>query len=289
MIALSTNLRISVITPSFNGAATIRDTIASVLRQDFPDVEHIVVDGGSTDGTVQIIKEYPHLHWTSAKDEGHYDAMNKGIARATGDLIVILNADDCFRPGAFKSVVSAYQIHPEWDASFGDVVYVDGQGKEIYRREEARYDYDVLRYWEDYICHHTLFVRRTVYDRLGGYRHKDFKNACDYEFILRLGREKCVVGHVPALLVDYRFHEMGQSADMRVMRNMQKESLQIRGEHGVPAGVWGRAFSYCFRGKRQFQKLFYRGKCDLIPGRWLLRRHMHERARFSSNSGVDKL
>ena len=283
------NPRISVVTPSFNGAGTIRETIESVLRQDYPDLEHIVMDGGSTDATLDIVKTYPHLLWTSGKDEGHYDAMNKGIARATGDLIVILNADDCFRPGAFQAVVSGYRAHPEWDASFGDVVYVDGEGKEIYRREEALYDYNVLRYWHDYICHHTLFVRKAVYQRLGGYRHKDFKNGCDYEFILRLGKEGCKVGHVPALLVDYRFHEMGQSADMRVMRNMQKESLDIRKEHGFPGGAWGSVLANCYRAKRQFQKLYYRGSCDVISGRWLLKKHMRERARFSSNSGVDQL
>lgn len=286
---MSKPLRISVITPCFNSASTIRETIQSVLQQHYPGVEHIVMDGGSTDGTLEIVKEYPHLLWTSGKDEGHYDAMNKGIAVATGELIVILNADDCFRPGAFQSVVAAYAAHPEWDASFGDVVYVDGQRKEIYRREEALYDYNVLRYWHDYICHHTLFVRKTVYDRLGGYRHKDFKNVCDYEFILRLGREGCRVGHVRALLVDYRFHEMGQSADVRVKRNMQKESLQIRKEHGFPGGAWGRVLANCYRAKRQWQKLYHRGKCNIIPGRWLLRKHMHERARFSSNSGVDNL
>ena len=283
------NPRISVVTPSFNGATTIRETIQSVLRQGYPAVEHIVMDGGSTDGTLEILKEYPHLLWTSGKDEGHFDAMNKGIARASGEWIVILNADDCFRAGAFQSVAAAWAAHPGWDASFGDVVFVDGRGKEIFRREEAVYDYNVLRYWEDYICHHTLFVRKAVYDRLGGYRHKDFKNACDYDFVLRLGRQGCKVGHVPALLVDYRFHEMGQSADLRVMRNTQKEALQIRQEHGVPGGAWGRALSHCYRAKRQLQKLYHRGKCDIIPGRWLLRKHMHARGRFSSNIGIDRL
>jgi GT2 family glycosyltransferase len=286
---MSENPRISVITPSFNSATTIRDTIESVLRQAYANMEHIVMDGGSTDGTREIVKEYPHLLWTSGKDEGHYDAMNKGIARARGELIVILNADDCFRAGAFENVTAAYAAHPEWEASFGDVVYVDGGGKEIFRREEALYDYNVLRYWHDYICHHTLFVRKAVYERLGGYRHKVYKNGCDYDFILRLGRAGCRVGHVRALLVDYRFHQMGQSADERVARNMREESLKIRKEHGAPGGAWGRVVANCYRAKRQFQKLIYRGKCDVIPGQLLLNKHMHARARFSSNSGVDRL
>ena len=286
---MSEHPRITVVTPSFNSVTTIRETIESVLRQGYPDAEHIVMDGGSTDGTLEIVKGYPHLLWTSGKDEGHYDAMNKGIARATGELIVILNADDCFRAGAFQSVAAGYAAHPEWDASFGDVVYVDGGGREIFRREEALYDYNVLRYWHDYICHHTLFVRKAVYGRLGGYRHKEYKNGCDYDFILRLGRAGCRVGHVKALLVDYRFHEMGQSADVRVMRNMHEESLRIRMEHGFPGGAWGSLLANCYRVKRQLQKLIYRGKCDAVPGRWLLNKHMQQRARFPSNSGVDRL
>src|ERR1043166_7972368 len=92
--------KISVITPSFNSIHTIRDTIESVRAQNYPDVEHIVVDGGSKDGTVELLKEYPHLRWVSEKDEGHYHAMNKGIQMATAEIVNILNADDCFRPGA---------------------------------------------------------------------------------------------------------------------------------------------------------------------------------------------
>ena len=79
-------LRISVITPCFNSAITIRETIQSVLQQNYPEVEHIVMDGGSTDGTLEIVKEYPHLLWTSGKDEGHYDAMNKGIVAGHGGI-----------------------------------------------------------------------------------------------------------------------------------------------------------------------------------------------------------
>src|ERR1017187_2034002 len=88
--------RISVVTPSFNSIHTIRDTIESVRSQDYPNWEHIVMDGGSKDGTVELLKEYPHLIWVSEKDEGHYHAMNKGIFRATGEVVNTLHADDCF-------------------------------------------------------------------------------------------------------------------------------------------------------------------------------------------------
>src|SRR4051794_14015514 len=99
-LCMQTLPRLSVVTPSFNSQHTIRETIESVLKQNYPNYEHIVMDGGSKDGTLDILKEYPHLTWESEKDEGHYHAMNKGIQRANGHALVILNSDDCFRPGA---------------------------------------------------------------------------------------------------------------------------------------------------------------------------------------------
>ena len=239
--------RISIVTPSFNSGATIAATIESVLSQDYTNWEHIVMDGGSNDGTLAVLERYPRLVWVSEKDEGHYHAMNKGIARATGDVVVILNADDCFRAGALRQVAEAFQRNPGWDALFGDVVFVDGAGREIYRREEAVYDYKVLLYGVDYICHQTLFVRKPVYDRLGLYRHKEFLNSADYEFKLRLGREGCRVGHLPALLVDYRYHVRGQSADLRIIRNMIQEAVSSGASMAILAGGEARASGSCSR------------------------------------------
>jgi len=283
------NPRISVITPNFNSATTIRETIQSVLNQHYPNLEHIVMDGGSTDGSLGILKEYPHLHWVSEKDEGNYDAMNKGIQRSTGDIIGILNADDCYCEGALKKVGAAMESHPEWDGLFGDVIYTDGESREIMRRQEAVFDYDVLRFGMSYVHHPTLFLRRAVYDRLGGYKHREFLNVCDVELSLRLGQNGCRIGHIPAFLATYRFHQAGQSADRRVANNIQAEYLRLRLAHGCPAGLMGRAAGIYARIRRQLQKIRHRGTCDLIPGRWILSRHMRERTNFSSNSGVDKV
>ncbi|MEY2536728.1 MAG: hypothetical protein QOG67_468 [Verrucomicrobiota bacterium] len=283
-------LKISIVTPTFNGIATLRETIESVLSQDYKDWEHIVVDGGSTDGTLDLVRSYNHLRWVSEKDEGHYHAMNKGIESASGEIIAILNADDCYREGALTNVAAACAQNPEWDALFGDVVYVDGEGHEIFRREEAGYDYDVLRFGNIcYVIHPTLFVRKGTYERIGAYRHKAFLNSCDADFILRLGQNGCRVGHIPKLLVNYRLHEHGQSADRRVLRNMHREFLIIRKEHGFPDGIKGKLLEIFARGKRQFQKIFYRGKLDLISGKWFLKKHMREKTTFSSNIGLDKL
>jgi glycosyltransferase involved in cell wall biosynthesis len=283
--------KISVVTPSFNSIHTLRQTLESVRSQEYPNWEHIVMDGGSTDGTVELLKSSPHLIWESEKDPGHYYAMNKGIQRARGDIVNILNSDDCLRPGALRAVGEAFREHPDWAALFGDVVYVDGAGREIYRREEAGYDYDVLRYSVGYVIHQALFVRKSAYDELGLYRCEDFVNCCDYEFELRLGRHGRRVGHVPRLLIDYRYHEHGQSADLRVTRNAQREALRIRREYGAPDGWRGRVYYQVFRAKRQWQKLTRRGHCDLLPGSWILylRGHMKRKTRFASNIDLQKL
>src|SRR5438445_1955260 len=142
---MSRSLKISVVTPSFNSVRTIRETLESVKRQDYPHVEHLVIDGGSTDGTLEVVKEYSKVICISEKDEGHYHAMDKGTRRATGDVVNILNADDCYRPGVLTEVDSSFEKNPDWDGLFGDVVFVDTNGNEIFRREEAMFDRQIIR------------------------------------------------------------------------------------------------------------------------------------------------
>src|SRR5438067_2209786 len=99
--------KFSIVTASYNSIHTIRETIESALSQDFKDWEHIVMDGGSKDGTIELLKEYPHLKWETEKDEGHYHAMNKGIERAQGEILLMLNSDDCLRSGVLRAVAEA--------------------------------------------------------------------------------------------------------------------------------------------------------------------------------------
>jgi glycosyltransferase involved in cell wall biosynthesis len=281
--------KISVVTPSFNSIHTIRETIESVKNQDYPNLEHIVMDGGSTDGTLKILAEYPHLKVFSEKDEGHYHAMNKGIQMATGEAINIMNADDCLCDGVLKKVGAALVKHPEWDGAFGDMIFVDDHGKEIFRREEAYWDPQIVRLGFGIGQHQTLFIRKRTYDRLGLLRHKDFKNCCDYEFLMRMAHANCKIGSVHDYVVRYRYHQHGQSADERVTANMRRESAQIRREYGVPGGIVGKFLAQYARLKRQVEKILILGKCDLIPGKWLLKKHMRPKTDFSSNIGVDKL
>ena len=286
---MSEPVKISIVTPSFNSIHTIRATLDSVATQSYPHVEHIVVDGGSTDGTLDVLKDYPRLIWVSEKDEGHYHAMDKGTRMASGEVVAILNADDCYRPGVLAQVAAAFEKRPDWDALFGDIVYVDGEGREIFRRQEAMFDRQIIRFGHNVVNHQTLFLKKSIYLRLGGYRYKEFKNCCDYEYVMRLIKANCRVGHIPVLIVNYRYHDHGQSADLRVRANMTKESAAIRKEYGVPGGLAGRVLLQYARLKRQVEKLFLRGQSDLVPGNLLLKKHLREKTTFSSNIGVDRL
>jgi glycosyltransferase involved in cell wall biosynthesis len=277
--------KFTIVTASFNSAKTIRETIESITRQDFKDWEHWVIDGGSKDETIAIVKEYPHIKWISEKDRGLYEAMNKGIARAGGEILLMLNSDDCLEPGVLGKVAAAFAAHPEWDAAFGDIIYVDGNGREIYRRLEAKYDFDVLRFsGVCYVIHQTLFVKKATHERLGVYRNNDFINCCDYEFILRMGMGGCKVGHIPEYIVKFRVHDNGMTADARVVRNIQKESAAIMREYGRPDGAAGTALKYVMKAKRQGQKALMRRTVDLVSGSTRLKKHVKEKTSFSSNA-----
>jgi len=282
-------MKLSIVTPTLNGIHTIRETLESVARQDYPDVEHIVMDGCSTDGTLDVVRQFPNVHLVSEKDQGHYHAMNKGIDMATGEAIAILNADDCYCDGILTKVAAALEAHPEWDAVFGDIIFVDGDGKEIFRREEACWDAQIIRFGFGVANHQALFIRKRTYERLGGLRYRDFKNCCDFEFMMRMAKHRCHVGHIREYVVRYRYHEFGQSADRRITSNMKREVSAICREYGTPRGAVGWLLQRYARIKRQVQKLVLLGKCDLVPGRWYLRRHMRSRTEFSSNLGLDKL
>lgn len=283
-------MKLSIVTPTLNSIHTIRETLESVARQNHPDVEHIVMDGVSTDGTLDIVRQFPRVRLVSERDEGHYHAMNKGIEMATGEAIAILNADDCYCDGVLAKVAAAFEAHPEWDALFGDYIFVDGENREIFRRQEACWDPQIVRFgYFNVALHQALFVRKRTYKRLGGLRYKNFKNCCDVDFLMRMAKNNCQVGHIREHIVRYRFHQFGQSADTRIAANTKRECAAICREYGTPGGLLGWLLQRYARLKRQVQKLLILGKCDLVPGWWYLRRHMRSHTEFSSNIGLDKL
>lgn len=159
----------SVITPSYNQAGYLKQTMDSVLKQDIPGMEYVVIDGGSTDGSADIIRSYEDRlsSWISEKDRGQADAVNKGAARTSGEIIGWLNSDDLFLPGAAKKALRFLAEHPEADAVYGDVLSIDGEGRLINVMRFAQYSpEDLMRF--RVISQPGVFFRRSAWERAGG-------------------------------------------------------------------------------------------------------------------------
>jgi glycosyltransferase involved in cell wall biosynthesis len=181
-------MKVSIITVSYNSARTIRETIESVLSQDYPNLEYLVVDGGSTDGTLSILREYADriTRWVSEKDDGMYDAMNKGIAMATGDVIGILNSDDTYMTKHVVSKMMQALTAAQADVVFADLILVNQYHPEKVLRyyDSSNFKPSKFRYgWMP--AHPTVFIRKSIYDAVGPFA-TDYKIAADYEMLIRI-------------------------------------------------------------------------------------------------------
>lgn len=232
-------MKLTVITVSRNACATIADTLRSVAEQSHPDVEHIIVDGASTDGTLDVVREFDHVaQLVSETDHGLYHAMNKGIRVATGDAIGILNADDVYaHPDVLKTVAGVFE-NQDVDACYGDLVYV---GRDHPER--------IVRYWQSrpfspglfhrgwLPAHPTFFVRRSVYERFGSFDLR-YKIQSDFELTMRLLEIHRVRSqYLPEVLVRMR---MGGTTNNSLV-NMIKgnlESYRACRRHGLAVTPW---------------------------------------------------
>ena len=215
---------ISIVTPSFNSQRTIARTIESLFLQTYKNIEYIIVDGCSTDSTVDIIKKYVpkfsgKLRWISEKDRGMYDAMNKGISLATGELIGILNSDDWYEPDAVESMVKNYVANKE-TVLYGILRYVENDRETMLYRMH----HDSLK--DGMITHPTCFVSKVIYEKLGVF-NLNYRISADYELMLRF--QKNGVKFIPLDKIIANFSFGGQST----MNNEGLiESLRIRNEYG---------------------------------------------------------
>ncbi|MDP4211270.1 MAG: glycosyltransferase family 2 protein [Bacteroidota bacterium] len=189
---------ISIITIVFNGEKYLEQTIRSVLDQNYPHIQYIIIDGGSTDESVNIIKKYEkHIHyWVSEKDKGISDAFNKGIARATGDVIGIINADDWFEPRAFERVAAQMD---DADICFGDIQLWKNERKELIQKGNLQ-----LLSREMTIHHATVFVKREIYETYGGF-DPQYRCAMDYDLLLRFKVKNCRFSYAPYILSNMRW------------------------------------------------------------------------------------
>lgn len=185
MFHLVKEMKLSIITPSFNQAQYLEQTILSVISQNYPNLEYIIIDGGSTDGSVEIIKKHEkHLaYWVSEKDNGQSDAINKGLKKATGEIVAWLNSDDLYLPKTLQTVNAIFQSNPDVDLIYGDVInFYEGHKKTNYHINQFEY-YDFLSRVS--IHQPAVFWRKKILDKIG-YLDESLHYLMDYDLWMRI-------------------------------------------------------------------------------------------------------
>jgi carbamoyltransferase len=205
---------ISIVTPSFNAAEFIGRTIDSVLSQEYPALEYIVQDGASTDHTMTIVERHRHrLHRVTAEpDRGQADALNRGFAHASGDVLAYLNADDLLLPGALAYVADVFSAHPEIDVVYGHRVLIDEQDREIGRWVLPPHDDRVLS-WADYVPQETLFWRRRTWEAVGASFDDSFHFAMDWDLLVRMRDSGARFYRAPRFLGAFRVHAQQKTSE----------------------------------------------------------------------------
>ncbi|HEY2596759.1 MAG TPA: glycosyltransferase family 2 protein [Chloroflexota bacterium] len=218
---------VSIITPSFNQAAFVERTIQSVLSQDVDGLEYVVMDGGSTDGTLEVLQRYTsRLRWRSGPDGGHSDAVNRGFQASTGAVIGWLNSDDLYEPGAVRAALEFLAEHPDVDVVYGDANHIDADDRVIERYPTEPWNQARLAE-VCFISQPATFFRRRVVERYGGL-DTGYRYGIDYEFWLRLAGRGARFAYLPRLLAATRLHPAAATLAQRVACHAANNSLTRR-------------------------------------------------------------
>jgi len=215
---------VSIVTPSFNQGRFLETTIQSVLAQDYPQIEYSIIDGGSTDNSVNVIKKYEDqlAWWVSEKDRGQTDAINKGFGRAKGSILAWINSDDTYEPGAVTAAVKYLQEHPQVGMVYGDCNFINDSGRVIGRFNAAQTNYRLLRQGYAHIPQQTMFFRSELWRQVGPL-DPSFYFAMDYDLWTRIAA-LAEIKYVPQTWANFRLHPSGKTvtADDRCWPEMIK-------------------------------------------------------------------
>jgi glycosyltransferase involved in cell wall biosynthesis len=220
--------RISVVMPSFNQGRFIEESLWSIFDQGYPNLELIVMDGGSRDNTIEILEKYADrfTSWISEPDKGQTDALRKGFARATGEIECWLNSDDLFEPGTLFEVAKYFQAHPEMDAVYGDTTWISGSGESLRVQREIPFNRFLWFYTYNYIPGMSMFWRRSIYEKVGGL-DPSFRLAMDADLFIRfadVGR----IGHVSRRWSRMRFYAAQKNLRLRDVSDAEDIKIRAR-------------------------------------------------------------
>lgn len=198
--------KISIVTPSYNQAQFLEKTILSILNQNYPNLEYIIIDGGSTDGSVEIIKKYEKYlaYWTSEKDNGQADAINKGFRIGTGDFLAWQNSDDIYLPGSFFKVVERFKKYPDSDVVFGNMYLIDRNDEIIGDVRFFPFNLEYLIYYKWNITSQSTFWKRGLLGKKGYF--KNYKVLFDLDWFIRLGLKTRKFSFIRSFFGGYRMH-----------------------------------------------------------------------------------
>ena len=242
----------------------------SVLEQDFPSLEYVVIDGGSSDGSKQIIARYARAlaHWESGPDDGQTHALIKGFRHCTGEILGWLCSDDLLLPGALRAVGEFFRSHPRIAAVYGDALWIDADGRFLRPKKEIDFNRFVLLHDHNYVPQPSMFWRRSLYDKVGGLDPR-FELAMDADLWERFS-SVTRIAHIPAFLSCMRFHA-GQKTRARRPDALREDAI-IRARPAQRAVPWPRRLAA--RGLRIAAKLRAGGYASAVPGEhiaWLRR------------------
>jgi glycosyltransferase involved in cell wall biosynthesis len=234
-------LKISVITATYNAQASVAEALESVLSQSHPDVELIVIDGASKDFTMRVLERYTINQLVSEPDNGIYDALNKGIKRATGDVVGFLHADDLFASTDVLANVAKVFENPDVDAVYGNLEYVSKENTKCVVRVWESGDFSLKNLKRGWMPPHpTLYLRRAWYERLGAF-DTQYRIAADYDFMLRfLSQPTINIVYIPDVLVKMRVGGASNKSLKNLLRKSREDYAILRknGIGGVGALIW---------------------------------------------------
>ncbi len=225
---------VSIVTPVFNGARFLPDLLASVRAQSHEPIEHLVMDGGSTDGTLELLAAAPGVRVVSGRDRGMYDALRQGLLLARGDILAYQNSDDRYaHPDAVAWAVAALEAHPEADLVWGDFRFVDARGAELTERARHRSPAgqdEILRH--NYVPPHATFLRASALRDEGLWPDPELQYAGDWEWYLRLHLRGKRFLHLERVLADFRVHAGAKTSTFRRRAKLREWRLICR-RHGL--------------------------------------------------------